>query len=98
MLNEARLQEIISPLRDYSPKTSPGELKAFMEGSIHEDFLNELAIRIEAMRDFNEECNSKEYLETRGAIKSLRLIAGIFTDLYENAKNDNTNTEEEQDE
>ena len=83
------LGKIIEQQRDYSPHTPAGVLKEFMSGSIHEDFLQELAVRIESFRDLNEVCDSKQYLETRGGIKALRLVSGIFNDLYENAISDN---------
>ena len=90
-----KLESIISPNRDYTPRTNTHTLKEFLESTIYQDFLSEVAVRIESMRDFNEECNSKEYLETRGGIKALRLTAGIFTDLYENSKSDNLKEENE---
>ena len=91
-MSQALLDRIQSPNRNYSPKSNPATLKGFIDGGIHTDFLQELAIRIEDLRDFNEECNSKEYLETRGAIKFARMLTGIFTDLYANSISD---TEEE---
>ena len=92
-MSKELLEKILSPERDYKPRTPPGVMDQFISGSIHTDFLEELNIRIEGMRDFNEECNSKEYLETRGGIKALRLVAGIFVDLYENSLNDNLKEE-----
>lgn len=91
------IKSVLDQLRDYMPTSHPQMIKTFMEGSVYQDFLRELAIRIEQMRDFNEECGSKEYLETRGGIKALRLVAGIFEDLYNNSINDNTITEDVKD-
>lgn len=88
-----KLEDIKWQTRDYKPTTSPGVLQEFLNGSIHLDFLNELAIRIEDMRDFYEECDSKNYLETRGGIKALRLVADIFHNLYSNAIMDGENKE-----
>jgi len=83
-----KLEDIMSPNRDFSPRTPSNVFKDFIDGSIHEDFLKEIHIRIESLRDFNEECESKQYLETRGGIKALRLVAGIFHDLYNNSLTD----------
>lgn len=80
--------EDIFPTRDYSPKTPSHMLKEFLEGTIHEDFLRELNLRIEDMRDVYEECDSKAYLETRGGLKAMRMVAGIFHDLYGNSIDD----------
>jgi hypothetical protein len=93
-----KLEDIQNPNRDYSPISTPGMLQDFMETTIHSDFLNEIHIRIESMRDLNEECDSKTYLETRGAIKGLRMVAGIFENLYQNSLTDHTNKEEESNE
>jgi len=90
------LNRIIDPVRDYTPRTPTHILKDFLSGSIHEDFLNELNIRIEQMRDFNEECGSKEYLETRGGIKALRLVALIFHDLVNNVDKHSVETKQEE--
>jgi len=80
-----KLDDIINRHRDYIPESNSKTISDFMEGTLHSDFLNELSVRIEDMRDFNEECDSKNYLETRGGIKALRLVAGIFNDLYNNS-------------
>jgi hypothetical protein len=89
---------VLEQNRDYSPKSSTATLSGFLESSIHDDFLNEISLRIEQMRDFNEDCDSKKYLETRGAIKVLRLVADIFKDLHNNSMEDNKhpNTNEEE--
>ena len=96
-MSKKLIDEILSPNRDYKPRTPPGVMEQFIDGSIHTDFLNEIKVRIEGMRDFNEECSSKEYLETRGGIKALRLVSGIFVDLFENVKRDNKPKEEKRD-
>jgi len=83
-----KLEDITDSIRDYKPRTPVHTLKEFLDGTIHTDFLNEIHVRIESMRDFNEECDSKSYLETRGGIKALRLVAQIFHDLHDNAKDD----------
>lgn len=82
---KSMIQITLDQYRDYIPTTPPGVLKEFLEGKIHNDFLNELAVRIEQMRDLNESCDSKAYLETRGGIKAMRLVSDIFQDLYKNA-------------
>lgn len=89
---------VLGQHRDYSPKSSTAALAGFLESSIYEDFLNEILVRIEQMRDINEVCDSKQYLETRGGIKALRLVADIFSDLHNNSMEDNKhpNTNEEE--
>lgn len=87
-MSKLDLNKVLEQHRDYEPVTPAGVLEEFLNGSIHEDFLQELAVRIEAMRDLNETCDSKQYLETRGGIKAMRLVSGIFQDLYENALSD----------
>jgi len=87
-LTPEELKNVIEQVRDYSPRTSPDILKAFLEGSIHLDFLRELAIRIEQMRDVIEVADSKTFLKDQGGIQALRLVSGIFTDLYENSVSD----------
>lgn len=82
------LKSIFDQIRDYTPVTPPEVLEEFLSSSIHTDFINELAIRIEQMRDYNEICGSKEYLETRGGIKVLRLISEIFNDMAHNSRTD----------
>ena len=86
---ELNVEGVLNQIRDYSPKTSHGALKEFMGGSIHADFVGEIAVRIEQMRDFYETCPKNNYLETRGGIAALRLMTGIFETLYENSKSDN---------
>lgn len=75
---------LLRQVKDYFPESGPEVIRSFTEGNLHKDFQNELLARIEDMRDFNEECSSKEYLETRGGIKALRLTMDIFHDLLNN--------------
>lgn len=82
------ISNTLKQARDYNPKSNPVTIRNFISSTLHTDFLNELAVRIESMRDFNEECPSNMYLETRGGIKALRLAAEIFTDLLNNAESD----------
>lgn len=74
--------------KDYKARTSPGNLKQFLDSTIHKDFLGEIDCRIEDMRDVLEEGDSKTYIATQAAIKILRLTKNIFVDLCENAKDD----------
>jgi hypothetical protein len=83
--NEKRLEDILSPKRDYVPVSSAGVLEGFLSTSVYKDFLSEVKLRIEDMRDFYETCPHEQYMETRGALAALRLIGGIFTDLHHNA-------------
>ena len=75
MQNSDKLLELV---RDYRPDSNPSTVEEFISSGLHQDFQNELLARIEQMRDFNEECKSNEYLETRGGIKALRLTMDIF--------------------
>jgi hypothetical protein len=86
----------LNPVRDYTPISSPGAIGSFIESTIYTDFINELALRIEQLRDYNEVCDSKKYLETRGAIAALRLVGDIFQDLMQNAMTDNITPNEEE--
>lgn len=86
----------LNPVRDYRPISSPGALESFIGSTIHTDFISELALRIEQLRDYNEVCDSKKYLETRGGISALRLVGDIFQDLMQNAMSDNTTQTEEE--
>lgn len=80
------IAEIIAPNRDYIPKANPHNYENFLNSVVYEDFLREMHLRIEDMRDFYETCDSKKYLETRGGLAAMRLVVGIFQDLYENSK------------
>ena len=73
---------------DYTPRSTPGQLNEFMTTIMHQDFLNEIDLRIEQMRDYYEDCNKAEYLETRGGIKLLRMVRDIFSNLHDNAESD----------
>jgi hypothetical protein len=85
MQDSVKLLELV---RNYKPESSVGDLELFIGGTIHRDFVNELMARIEQMRDFNEECKSNEYLETRGGIKALRMTLDIFETLAINKQAD----------
>jgi hypothetical protein len=75
--------------REHSPRTSPGDMKEFIAGHIHDDFLSELAVRIESLRHYLEEAKGNQYIETQGAVKFARqMVSGIFEDLYHNALTD----------
>lgn len=88
MTNREILDSLAYSKVDYSPKSSPGELEAFLTGSIYRDFLEEMRVRIEDMKHVYEEVESKAFLETKGGLRAMRMVAGIFEDLYENAKVD----------
>ena len=90
-----KLDDILSPNRNFEIKSSRISLENFLDSTLYQDFLTEIASRIEQMRDFNEECDSKQYLETRGAIKSMRIVAGIFEDLIINLMSDKDTSENE---
>jgi len=88
MSTEVLLAKIINPTRDYSPKALPSQIEEFMKTHIYKDFLNEIDIRLQDMRDFLEVCPHDKYLETRGGIAAMRMVAGVFTDLLNNADED----------
>lgn len=88
MRNKEVLENLIYKHCDYSPKSSISSLEDFLESSIYRDFLEEMTVRIEDMKQSYEIGDSKKYLETRGALAAMRLVSGIFEDLYENAKSD----------
>ena len=70
-------------------------LEQFVTGSLHNDYQNEIFARIEQMRDYNENNESKQYLETRGGIKALRESLEIFVLMLANKQDDNRRKEEE---
>lgn len=74
-------QDILKQVREYRPTSNPSTIEGFIGSTLHLDFQNEIVARIEQMRDWNEECKSNEYLETRGGIKAMRLVMDIFDDL-----------------
>lgn len=85
MHNTNKLESILSPKRDYTPKSSVESIENFLKSTIYGDFLEELKLRIEDMRDYYEDCPEEKYIETKGGLKALRLVSGIFTDLHNNA-------------
>ena len=88
MTNKELLESLIYKHCDYSPKSSISTLEDFLQSSVYRDFLEEMTVRIEDMKQSYEMGDSKKYLETRGALAAMRLTAGIFVDLYELAKSD----------
>lgn len=80
--------KLLEQVRNYKPQSNVNSIREFIGGSVHIDFSNEIIARIEDMRNFNEECKSNEYLETRGGIKALRLTLNIFQDLVSNRESD----------
>lgn len=82
-------------IRDYTPMSKSVDVKHFLDSRIHMDYLGELDLRIEHMRDSLEDPqptteDGTNHEMTRGAIKVLREIKDIFTNIYNNAS-----TEEE---
>ena len=75
-------------MRDYKPVSGPGAFEEFMQGSIYKDFINEVDLRIEDMRDVLEEAETKVYHKTQGAIKLARQFREIFNDLCNNSRMD----------
>ena len=86
--NKELLESLVYEKVDYTPVTSAGDLERFLEGSIYRDFLEEMKVRIKDMQNVYEGAGSKLYLETKGALEAMRLVAGIFEDLHNNSLND----------
>jgi hypothetical protein len=73
-------------LRDYTPKASPYEIETFMQTQTYKDYLGELKVRIEDLRDCLEVAESKLFHKTQGGIAFGRLVENIFEDLLANSK------------
>jgi hypothetical protein len=73
---------------DYKPKSAINSFKLFLESGVYEDFLNEVDVRIEDLRDFLEFGDGKKFHETRGAVAFARQVKDIFTSMLENRKAD----------
>lgn len=69
---------------DYKPVSSISSLRDFSESAVYKDFLAELDVRIEDLRDFLEVGDGKKFHETRGAVAFARQVRDIFSDLVEN--------------
>lgn len=79
--------------RDYSPKSSPNQIRDFMESSVYKDFVSEMYLRIEDLRDALEGADSKLFNKTQGAVLFARLTLDIFKDLERNSLEDSTESE-----
>ncbi len=77
-------EELLDQIKQANPEATVEVLQGFIVSTLYQDYKNEIIARIEQMRDFNESCTSKEYLETRGGIKALRLVMTIFDDILVN--------------
>lgn len=82
--SRSKALKLLSTIRSIRPETNPETFKEFITGKIHEDYQNEVVIRIEQLRDFYEDCPNNQYLETRGGIKALRLVLDIFEVMLRN--------------
>jgi len=77
--------------RDYIPITSPGAIEQFLTGSLYQDFINEINLRIEDFRDLlesPEKVLTDDGLSTeaiRGGLKCAREMMSIFNDLLNNS-------------
>lgn len=80
------LNDELHKLRDYVPISSQAAIEAFMRTSVYQDFMNELIARKELMKDYFEDCSKNEYLETKGGLRAMNLVMGIFDDLLHNRK------------
>ena len=80
--------DITEKSTDFKPKSSVRELEVFIESSVHADFVGELEVRIEDLRDVLERASSKEFHTVQGAILLVRQFQTLFEDLMENKKSD----------
>jgi hypothetical protein len=85
--DKANFKDVFSG--DYKPRSSVHSLGQFIDSSVHQDFKRELECRIEDLRTYLETCNSKEFIETQGAVRFARMMTGIFEDLQKNRESDN---------
>jgi len=81
-------EKLTSPQREYTARCSASQLEEFLKSSVYRDFVDEMDLRINMLRDVMEDSPMTEYSETKGALQALRKMASIFVDLYENAKTD----------
>lgn len=79
--------------RDYKPRSSPGIIDEFMKSVLYGDFVAEVELRIEKLRDLLEEASSKGFLEVQGGIRFARQVLDIFEDL-KNARESDLEEEE----
>ncbi len=84
------LRKVRDMLKDYSPMSSPEQIQSFIESSIHQDFINELVVRIERMRETYDEGVVNKYHETRGGITALEQALDIFVHMRDNKEMDLT--------
>jgi hypothetical protein len=84
------LRKIRELLRDYSPVSSPEQIQGFIESSVHQDFINELIVRIERMREAYDDGAVNKYHETRGGIAALEQTVDIFVHMRDNKMEDLT--------
>jgi len=73
---------------DYKPISSVSAFQSFLDSNVYEDFICELDVRIEDLRDFLESGDGKKFHETRGAIAFARQVKEIFIVLLDNRKDD----------
>lgn len=77
-------------------------LHTFQEGSIYNDYVNEINVRIQQLQELLEdtglEYSGRHYDLFRGGILCLRQMKDIFNDLMRNKEDQLLNTEEPQDE
>lgn len=68
-------------------KSSPEEMRSFINSTLHKDFVNELSIRIlmlsNKLTDFDMEHSEREYDLFRGGIKNMEQMKTIFADMAE---------------
>ncbi len=87
MRGDAR--EFYKKLQDMGPETPLHVLREFVEGALHQDYINELVARQTQMKEcfmVTDGDTSDDF--NRGGIKALSLAEGIFTDMVANAELD----------
>lgn len=77
---------------DSEIRSSVEEFNAFINSSVHQDFLAELNVRIEYLTglvvDLDLAATGRDYDMFRGGIKNLREMREIFTQLRDNKSDD----------
>lgn len=82
------LRNIRNMLRDWSPTSSPEQIQNFIDSTLHQDFINEVVVRIEQMRSTYDEGVVNKYHETRGGINALEQVLDIFETMRDNKEDD----------
>jgi hypothetical protein len=87
MRGDAR--EFYKKLQDMGPETPLHVLRDFVEGALHQDYINELVARQAQMKEAFMSSDSKGTDDfNKGGIQAMTLAESIFTDMVANAELD----------